>query len=178
MWIQSLEMKVRFLVYKSYHFLNMTHKFFPASSRPSSQRHYTRSVKNEAPPSTVMSHHQVFSSHHQVSSKDSHQYSSSCDLMRSGDGQRSVGNESPSLREHRSPSRPPPKAIVTPLMGVVHGRSHTTSASQKSYTTNQTYIKKVTGDTTTQAGSDVESWKTLLEKKDNILIQKTDLIER
>ena len=124
-----------------------------------------------------MSHHQVSNTHGQVGSQDVHQCLSTHDAMRSSDVRRPHEAAGSEVRDHRSPSKPPPKAIVTPLMGVVHHRSHTTGSSHKNYPSNQSHLKKLTSDTV-RVDSDVDGWKSLLEKKDNILIQKTDLIER
>ena len=149
----------------------------PAPSYRSSQGQYT---PFKVPPSTLMSHHQVLNTSGHVGSQDVYPYSSSHDAVRSSDVRRPhepAGSEMFGVRDHRSPSKPPPKAIVTPLMGVVHHRSHTTGSSHKNYPSN---LKKLTSDTvsTVRMDSDIDGWKSLLEKKDNILVQKTDLIER
>lgn len=90
------------------------------------------------------------------------------------------------VNNHKSLSRGPPKAIVTPIIGgVIHTQCHAANTSQPTCTFKIQSVNKVS-DVNTIPDDDigkkgyggVERWKTVLESKDRILAQKNRLIER
>ena len=84
---------------------------------------------------------------------------------------------------HRNRSKPPPKAIVTPLIGgLVPTRTHSTDTAHvresrtEKATTIETFSDSCGNKLETSGGT--QELKTAIEMKDKILEQKTRLIER